>query len=201
MVRWYHAIFSAYGFWLPNDPRGCWSDFVHSYELYKFGGAPNTVSDKRSYAHDEHDVRSRRDTKEHLKYPPVRFEDAQRISIAKGIAQSCEESDITIFACAIGYDHIRAVVARHKTKSIEEIVRQFKARATMQMNCDGCHPMQRYQTRTGAPNSPWSVGLWSVFIDETEQLIRAVQYVEQHPMKEGLPPQRWSFVKTIDKSV
>lgn len=29
-----HIILSAYGFWLPNDPRGPWSDFVGAYELY-----------------------------------------------------------------------------------------------------------------------------------------------------------------------
>lgn len=35
MVRWYHAIFSAYGFWLPNDPRGSWSDFVRAWHFFK----------------------------------------------------------------------------------------------------------------------------------------------------------------------
>jgi hypothetical protein len=28
MILGYHVIFGAYGFWLPNDPRGSWSDFV-----------------------------------------------------------------------------------------------------------------------------------------------------------------------------
>lgn len=28
MVEWYHLIMTAYGFWLPNDPRGSWSEFV-----------------------------------------------------------------------------------------------------------------------------------------------------------------------------
>jgi len=39
MIRAYHAIFTAYGFWLPNDPRGSWSDFVGSWELFRFGPA------------------------------------------------------------------------------------------------------------------------------------------------------------------
>jgi hypothetical protein len=38
MVRWYHLIISAYGFWLPSDPRGSWSEFVGAWELLKFGG-------------------------------------------------------------------------------------------------------------------------------------------------------------------
>ena len=34
----YHAIFTAYGFWLPNDPRGSWSSYVRSWELFLAGG-------------------------------------------------------------------------------------------------------------------------------------------------------------------
>ena len=37
MVHGYHAIFGTYGFWLPNDPRGSWSDFVGAWELVRFG--------------------------------------------------------------------------------------------------------------------------------------------------------------------
>ena len=35
----YHLILTAYGFWLPNDPRGSWSDFVRAWELRRFGPA------------------------------------------------------------------------------------------------------------------------------------------------------------------
>jgi len=28
MVIGFHVILTAYGFWLPNDPRGSWSEFV-----------------------------------------------------------------------------------------------------------------------------------------------------------------------------
>jgi len=30
MVLAYRAILSMYGFWLPNDPRGSWSEFKES---------------------------------------------------------------------------------------------------------------------------------------------------------------------------
>jgi len=42
--------------------------------------------------------------------------------------------------------------------------------------------------------SPWSEGGWTVFIDEERQLFDAIQYVERHGMKEGLPRQSWDFV-------
>ena len=42
MVYAYHVIISAYGFWLPNDPRGSWSDMVRKYELLRYGPAWRT---------------------------------------------------------------------------------------------------------------------------------------------------------------
>ena len=37
MIHAYHVMMPCYGFWLPNDPRGSWSDFVAAWELAKFG--------------------------------------------------------------------------------------------------------------------------------------------------------------------
>ena len=31
----YHLILTNYGFWLPNDPRGSWSEFVRAWELHE----------------------------------------------------------------------------------------------------------------------------------------------------------------------
>jgi hypothetical protein len=42
MILASHVIFSTYGFWLPNDPRGSWSDFVGAWELFRFGPATKT---------------------------------------------------------------------------------------------------------------------------------------------------------------
>ena len=53
MVSGYHVILSAYGFWLPNDPRGSWSDFVGAWELFRFGPATKTDS-TQSVAHEPH---------------------------------------------------------------------------------------------------------------------------------------------------
>ena len=54
MIVGYHVIFGAYGFWLPNDPRGSWSDFVGSWELLRYGPATKTT-ERQSVAHREHD--------------------------------------------------------------------------------------------------------------------------------------------------
>ena len=72
MIRAYHAVFTAYGFWLPNDPRGSWSDFVRSRELLRFGKATKVFT-RRSLAAQPHEEDRRRAAKQALRYSPVEF--------------------------------------------------------------------------------------------------------------------------------
>ena len=50
MLLGFHVILSAYGFWLPNDPRGSWSDFVWAWDLFRYGPATK-VETRSSVAH------------------------------------------------------------------------------------------------------------------------------------------------------
>ena len=195
MIRWYHVTISAYGFWLPNDPRGSWSDFVAAYELFRFGGPATKTDERRSLAHDRHDAAFRREVKQHLKYPPVRFDDAQRAAVIAGIGRACHEADIHLLAGVIGHDHGHVTVARHPTRTIERIVGHFKARATQALTAAGCHPMAAYADAAGRVPTPWAGGCWKVFIDDPEQMRAAVAYDQRHAAKEGLPPQPWPFAR------
>src|SRR5438270_5776341 len=85
MIHGYHIIFSAYGFWLPNDPRGSWSDFVGSWELFRYGSATKTA-ETRSLAHRAHDRALRQAAKSALKYPPLQFNGLQARAVARGFA-------------------------------------------------------------------------------------------------------------------
>jgi hypothetical protein len=128
---------TAYGFWLPNDPRGSWSEFVGAWELYKFGAATKT-SEKRSLAHDPHDKAQRLAAKKALKYPPVRFDVQQRALIAEGFAKAVREGGYAIHALCIGHDHSHAIVARHE-RTIERIAQHLKSKATMALTQAGAH--------------------------------------------------------------
>lgn len=193
MILASHIILSAYGFWLPNDPRGSWSDFVGSWELYKFGPATK-VTDRRSYAHDPHDVALRRAAKQALKFPPVRFNDAHRRAIADGFARACAESRYVCLACCIGYDHSHLVIERHE-RDPETIAGHLKSHATRELTRRGIHPLNGFIGKRGGLPTPWSEGCWKVFIDDDAQLASAIRYVERHPRKEGLPAQHWDFVQ------
>jgi len=188
MVRAYHVIFSTYGFWLPNDPRGSWSDYVRSWEVFRHGAATKTVL-RRSLARDEHDRRKRRAAKQSLRYRPVTFTGRQALSVAEGFRNAIARSGYRFGACAILGDHVHAVIARCG-QDIRKVVGQLKGEATKQLKRDALHPFGHLAD----PPSPWGRRGWNVFLDSDEAISRAVRYVEQNPVKEGKPLQKWSFV-------
>jgi len=188
----FHLIISAYGFWLPNDPRGSWSDFVAAWELRKFGPATK-VNDGRNYAKDPHDAALRRHAKLALKYPTVRFNDVQRQAVAQGFGQACIDGAYRCRACCIGYDHAHLVLDQH-LRDITVIAGHLKSAATKSLTVAGVHPLGGFTGIRGRAPTPWSVGCWKVFIDQSQQLENAIGYVRRHPEKERLAPQSWKFV-------
>ena len=128
MVLGYHIIYSMYGFWLPIDPRGSWSEFVASWELFRYGGPATKVSDRRSHAWDEHDARKRLEMKQKLKYPPVVLTGEQARSVAHGFARVAAHSGYEIHALSILPGHGHMVLGRHHY-DVEQVVRRLKQAA------------------------------------------------------------------------
>jgi len=191
MIVGHHVIFGAYGFWLPNDPRGSWSDFVGSWELFRYGRATKTTQ-RRSLAADAHDRGARLAAKRALRRPPVRFNGVQARAVARGFADYLARSDRAAWACAILPDHVHLVLA-HGAIDIEQTVIQLKAAATRQLIDEHRHPFQSERTAGGKTPKCFARGGWKVFLDPPD-VPRAVCYVEQNPVKEGLKRQRWNFV-------
>jgi REP element-mobilizing transposase RayT len=189
------VIFGAYGFWLPNDPRGSWSDFVGSWELFRYGPATKT-DETRSVAYRDHDRDLRLAAKRALKRPPVEFNGLQARALARGFAKYVEHSALVVWACAILPDHVHLVVGRPRIK-VERLVIQLKASATRHLIDEGIHPFAGLKAKNGRPPKCFARGEWKVYLDP-EALPRAVRYVEANPMKEGKRPQRWRFVVPHD---
>ena len=191
MVIAYHAIFTAYGFWLPNDPRGSWSDYIRSWELLRFGKATKT-RERRSLAADPHDHQQRKRAKQALKHQPVSFSGRQALSISTGFRNAVARSGYCFHACSILPEHVHAVLARSRY-NIEYVVGQLKGEATKQLKRDGLHPFGHL----AQPPSPWVRKGWNVYLNTGAHIRRAIRYVVQNPVKEGKPLQRWSFVTSF----
>ena len=189
----YHLIITTYGFWLPNDPRGSWSDFVRAWELFLFGGPATRTRERRSLARNPHDVRKRLEAKRHLAHDPVRFTGVQARAVARGFASYVGRSGIAVYACSILPTHVHLVVARH-AYPVEMIARLLKGAAPTQLLREGLHPFASAPYRDGTLPTPWARKQWSVFLGDEKGIIRAINYVENNPLKDRKRPQRWSFV-------
>jgi REP element-mobilizing transposase RayT len=193
MVIAYHSIFGAYGFWLPNDPRGSWSDFVRQWELFRFGKATKVMG-RHSVARAEHDIAARLAAKEALQHPPVVFTGQQARAIGIGFSRAAAESRYVIRACSILPEHAHVVISRHERK-VESIVGHLKARATQELRAEGLDPFADAAHGSKPIPSPWARQAWHVYLDSDEDLDRAISYVNDNPIKEGKPRQHWTFVR------
>lgn len=184
MVLAYHVVWGAYGFWLPNDPRGSWSTYVASQSLRRFGPAAKTDV-RQSVADRKHNYNIRLAAKSAMKHKEVRLTGRQALAVAHGFAFAARESQYDIHACAILPDHVHLVIGRNE-RLIGRIAGHLKTRARQALVAEGIWP------DTSTPI--WADGGWEVFLDTPQAVERSIQYVETNPTKDGLPRQKWSFV-------
>ena len=102
-----------------------------------------------------------------------------------GFDQTRRESGYAIHACSVLPEHVHMVIGRH-VRRIRAIVGHFKGRATQRLIADGLWPDR--------DRPIWGRKSWVVFLDSPDDMHRAIAYVENNPLKEQKPRQRWSFV-------
>lgn len=188
-----HLIFSTYGFWPPNDPRGSGSTQVRAQHIYEAGGEATKVHTTRSIAGRPHDVRLRLAVKGALKYPAVRLTGQQAQAVGQGFAVICRKIELKIHACAILPDHVHVVVARHKLAG-DEIIACLKRAGTRALNDAGLHPLAAFSRASGKHPCPWGGQGWKVFLETPGEMRGRICYVEENPEKAGFRRQRWACV-------
>ena len=193
VVHGYHLTLAAYGFWLPNDPRGSWSEFVGKWELVRFGRSTKSLDRRECAALSDVELRHREATRKTLRYPPVQFTGRQARAIARGFAAACRRGGYTIWACSILPEHTHLVLARHRYK-VEQIANLLKGRSTRSLIEEDLHPLAEYAPAGARPPRMWAEHQWKVYLDSEEAIEDAIRYVDDNPAKEGKPAQHWSFV-------
>jgi REP element-mobilizing transposase RayT len=129
-----------------------------------------------------------------LKYPPVTLNGHQALAVGEGFARLAQKSRLMVWACSILPEHVHLVLGRHRYK-IEQAANLLKGEATRRLLEKNLHPMKRYQAPEQCrPPSLWGENQWKVFLDSEEAIENAIRYVYENPIREGKPPQRWSFV-------
>ena len=193
MIHGYHLILPMYGFWLPNDPRGSWSDFVRRWELVCFGKSTLSIGRKTIEELTDDEVTSRNAAKQKLKFPAVSLSGIQAAGVGRGFAIKIAISNYTVWACAILPKHTHLVIGRHSYK-VETIANLLKGSATRELKKSSLHPLADFQNADRKTPPMWAARQWKTYLDNESAIDEAIHYVETNPEKEGKPPQSWSFV-------
>jgi REP element-mobilizing transposase RayT len=187
LVIAYHLVWTAYGSWLPNDPRGSGSRTVESELL---AGLGEVHVGRKKVQPPRREVREFYERAvELLKHPVLLFEEQERLLIAEAFGEVIAAERYTCYACAVMPDHVHIVIRKHKDTAeemAEKLMQASKARLIEAKRREPDHPI-------------WVGGTpWSDFLDHPTEVRRVIGYVERNPTKIGLPAQKWSFAKPYD---
>lgn len=175
----HHLIFTAYGWWLPNDPRGSGSNLIHNDPIAELGELHHGRKSLQPAGRDVAAFYAQ--ASEVLAYPLRRFDEAQISMIADAFADVIAERKYTCYACAIMADHVHLCIRKHRDTA-EEMMEHLKALSRKRLRENGGfasdHPV-------------WVGGLgWKVFLDHPKDVRRTIGYINRNPRSR----QRWPFV-------
>jgi REP element-mobilizing transposase RayT len=187
LVIAYHLIWTAYGWWLPNDPRGSGSKEIHTDIIAELGELHHG---RKRVQQPGQDIRQfYQEAAAVLRFPLLVFDDAARAEIASVFAGVVEEQRYTCYACAIMPDHVHLLIRKHR-HTAEEMVKAFREPSRARLWATG-HRAKGHPTWAGGDG-------WKVFLDHPDEVRRTIGYIERNPLPLGLAGQRWPFVKVYD---
>src|SRR5438128_2396836 len=153
MVAGFHLIWTAYGWWLPNDPRGSSSHEIRVEKIEPLGDLhygrkecqPKSAELRRFY--DQ--------ARDLLKHPLLTFDDDDILMIGKSFDEVIGERGYTCYACAIMPEHVHLLIRRHRDKA-EEMIECFQTESREALIAAGKRSMT---------HPVWGGPGWKVFLN------------------------------------
>jgi REP element-mobilizing transposase RayT len=186
MVIAHHLIWTAYGYWLPNDPRGSMSKTIACdviAELGRLHYGRKTVQPSAREVREFHEW-----AKQVLKHPLLDFAVRDFPALADALAETIREQNYTCYACAIMPDHVHILIRKHKHLA-EDMLDHFQQHSRLRLRSLGLRPDE---------HPVWGGPGWKVFLDTPTDIRRTIRYIEDNPEKWRLPRRCWPFVKEYD---
>lgn len=119
VVAGYHLIWTAYGCWLPNDPRGSTSKEVRSVQLQDLGELH--FGRKRLQPARRVVKAFYEEAKQRLKTELLNLNDGEMVAAAAAFASVIKAQRYTCYACAIMPDHVHFLIRKHRHQAEERI--------------------------------------------------------------------------------
>jgi REP element-mobilizing transposase RayT len=183
MIAAYHLIWTIYGAWLPNDPRGSGSHEVRTPVLQDLGelhlgrkkAQPCSAIIRKFYS----------EAKPRLKFDVVPFDESEILSVAAAIRDTIAVRRYTCYACAIMPDHVHILIRKHKDLG-EEMIAHLQDESWQRVIRSGRRPSTHPVWTNG--------GGWKVYLETREDIERTIRYIERNPDE----AQAWDFVQKYD---
>src|SRR4051812_47485823 len=111
LVIAYHIMWTAYGTWLPNDPRGSTSQTLHTDALAELGEVHfgrKKVQPPRRELREFYERAA-----ELLKHQPLKLDEQERAIVAEAFGEVIGTERYTCYACAVMPDHVHLLIRKH----------------------------------------------------------------------------------------
>ena len=183
----HHLIWTLYGWWLPNDPRGSCSHEIRSDLLTELG---DLHYGRKTIQPASREIRTfYEDAAPLLKFPLLNLRtQSETDAVAAGFADAIDLFKYTCYACAILPDHVHLILRKHK-HGAEQMIEHLQHFSRLRLSALGL--------RTN-DHPTWCRSGWKVFLDHPDEVRRTIGYVEQNPLPYRMPVQHWSFVTPYD---
>lgn len=186
MVAGYHLIWTAYGWWLPNDPRGSSSHEIRVEPIADLGELHHGRKRIQPRSSDIRDFYN--EARQILQHPLLRFTESDFEIIAASFGRVIADRRYTCYACAVMPDHVHVLIRRHRDKA-EQMISALQNASRDALVAAG---------RRADDHPTWGGPGYKVFLNTRQDFERLVPYVEQNPTKARLPAQRYTFVTRYD---
>ncbi|MGC1273929.1 MAG: transposase, partial [Planctomycetaceae bacterium] len=182
----HHLIWTAYGFWLPNDPRGSMSKVICDKQVASLG--PRHYGRKPIQPAWSEVRRFRQSASEILKNSLLKLDDGDAHCVAGSFQKVIRQRRYTCYACAIMPDHVHLLVRRHRDLG-DAMIEHFQRESALALFGEGRRP---------ADHPVWGGKGWAVFQNTLRDVRRIIDYIRNNPVKIGRPVQEWDFVQPYD---
>ena len=186
MVLGYHLIFTAYGWWLPNDPRGSLSKTIHSDVIAELGELH--YGRKRVQPASSTIRQFYNEATSALRHPLLAFDEDDREQLALSFAETVRRWNYTCYALAIMKDHIHGCLRKHR-HTAEQMLENLQRDSQSHLISTG----RRFES-----HPVWGGPGWKVFLESPDDFRRTIQYIEDNPIKAHWPAQQFPFVTPYD---
>jgi REP element-mobilizing transposase RayT len=128
IVIGYHLIWTAYGWWLPNDPRGSGSTDVCTDVLARLGEihyGRKKIQPAGRVVREFYEKAAKL-----LKHQLLKFDEAARQEIGNAFAQVIQEQRYSCYGCVVMPDHVHILIRKHKHQP-EQMIESLKEGARL----------------------------------------------------------------------